>query len=452
MYTAYIGRRAIDLYNEHLHDGEFLSPKKFFDQVFFPVVFDDDDYLMQAGNSKFGQLVRQRKKDKREAAEKGISWEEEKPRRRQRALKDFHSLSEDYDQPHNHVVVGGAARKVSATTSGQVTNIDHPVDADTIYCSWVGAATAIGVSGGLTMLIDEDTTLLTLLEGWTQYRTLLNQTSGLKDKQIETWNGWWLTHRLSEDFRPDSPLSEKPDIRGRKHLKLDTQDWVDIMFTLSKNVEEDSVTAYVFSVGQRNTTIGFRQLYLSDVRYMVELYQQLFEERSGVEEKQFAQLYKTEDGFCAACRQGAIGLRALRPRNLDEYMPGGDKAGWFTSKSNSNLNNTTYRIFLTWIIAMLNNEELIDTTEQLAEALRDYAQSDTKGRVTKKRTAEQVLKASHRREFLESLSAVVEDDATHAALIDEIGDEVVKMPSNDFPLFATLLRLKYKVFSQQQSA
>jgi uncharacterized protein YnzC (UPF0291/DUF896 family) len=452
MYTSYIGRRAIDLYNEHLHDGEPLSTKEFFDQVFFPVVFDDEDYLMQAGNSKFGQLVRQRKKDKREAEEKGISWEEEKPRRRQRALSDFHSLSEDYGQPHNHVVVGGSARKMSATTSGQVTNIDHPVDADAIYCSWVGAAAAVGVSKGLTMLIDEDTTLLALLEGWSQYRTLLSQTSGLKDKQIETWNGWWLTHRLSEDFRSNAPLSQKPDIRGRKHLKLATQDWVNIMFTLAKNVEDETVTAYVFSIGQRNTTIGFRQLYLNEARYLVELYRQLFKERSGVGISQFAQLYKTEDGLKAACRQGAIGLRALRPKDLDDYSPGDDEGDWFTSDSNSSLDNTTYRTFLTWIIAMLNNEDLIDTTEQLAEALRDYAQSDTKGRVTKKRTAEQVLKANHRREFLESLSAVVEDDATHAALIDEIGDEVVKMPSNDFPLFATLLRLKYKVFSQQQSA
>ena len=448
MYTAYIGRRAIDLYNEHLHDGKSLSAKEFFDQVFFPVVFDDDDYLMQAGNSKFGQLVRQRKKDKREAEEKGISWEEEKPRRRKRALKDFHALSEEYEQPHNHVVVGGSARKVSATTSGQVTNIDYPVDADTIYCSWVGAAAAVGVSGGLTMLIDEDTTLVALLEGWAQYRTLLNQTSGLKDKQIETWNGWWLTHRLSEDFRSDASLSEKPDIRGRKHLKLDTEDWVEIMFTLAKNVDDDSVTAYVFSVGQRNTTIGFRQLYLGDVRYMVELYQQLFDDRRGVGMSQFAELYKTEDGFLEACRQGAIGLRALKPRNLSEYMPGGDKAGWFTRKSSNNLDNSTYRIFLTWIIAMLNNEDLIDTTEQLAEALREYAQSDKRAKTTAKRTAEQVLEASHRQEFLESLSAVVEDDATHATLINEIGDEVVKMPSSDFPLFATLLRLKYHVFSQ----
>lgn len=222
------------------------------------------------------------------------------------------------------------------------------------------------------------------------------------------------------------------------------------MFTLAKNVEVDAVTAYIFSVGQRNTTIGFRQLYLNEARYLVELYQQLFEERAGVEMRQFGQLYRTEDGFWAACRQGAIGLGALRPRDLNDHMPGGDNTDWFTSESSSNLDNATYRIFLTWIIAMLNNEDLIDTTEQLAEALRDYAQSDDTTTTTK-RTAEQVLKAGHRREFLESLTAIVEDDATHAALIDEIGDEVVKMPSNDFPLFATLLRLKYHVFSQQQS-
>jgi len=302
------------------------------------------------------------------------------------------------------------------------------------------------------MLIDEDTTLLALLEGWSQYRTLLSQTSGLKDKQIETWNGWWLTHRLSEDFRPDAPLSEKPDIRGRKHLKLDTQDWVDIMFTLSKNVEDDAVTAYVFSVGQRNTTIGFRQLYLSEARYLVEIYQQLFEKQAGVGMRQFAQLYRTEDGFKAVCRQGAIGLRALRPRDLGDYMPGGDEADWFTSESSSNLDNATYRIFLTWIIAMLNNEDLIDTTEELAQALREHANSDTKGRKTAENRAEQVLEASHQREFIGALTEVVENDGSHAVLFNEIADEVVKMPSGDFPLFATLLRLKYKVFGQQQSA
>ena len=168
MYTAYIGRRAINLYNEHMHDGDPLSPKKFFDQVFFPVVFDDDDYLIQAGNSKFGQLVRQRKKDRREAQEKGLSWEDEKPRRRQRALSDLHSLAEGYSEPHNHVVVGGSARKVSATASGQVTNIDQSVEPDTFYFSWIGAATAGRGSGSFTMtvLINHASQLLSLLVGW----------------------------------------------------------------------------------------------------------------------------------------------------------------------------------------------------------------------------------------------------------------------------------------------
>jgi hypothetical protein len=100
---------------------------------------------------------------------------------------------------------------------------------------------------------------------------------------------------------------------------------------------------------------------------------------------------------------------------------------------------------------MLNNEDLIDKTEQLAEALRGHAQSDTKGRKTAENRAEQVLEAGHQREFLEALTEVVDNDGSHAGLFDEIADEVVRMPSSDFPLFATLLRLKYHVFSQQQS-
>lgn len=97
---------------------------------------------------------------------------------------------------------------------------------------------------------------------------------------------------------------------------------------------------------------------------------------------------------------------------------------------------------------MLNNEELIDLTESTAQALKAHAESGEKARTTAKRRAEEVLKQSHRRGFLEAVTEVVEHDTTHAEHFNKLADTIVKMPASDFPLFATLLRLKYTVFSK----
>ena len=85
MYTAFIGRRLLDLYNIHRRDGPLLSPRQFFDEVFFPLVFDDDRYLMLANNSKFDQIAKQKKH--RDAQE------------RRHALALFHDDVETLDYP-----------------------------------------------------------------------------------------------------------------------------------------------------------------------------------------------------------------------------------------------------------------------------------------------------------------------------------------------------------------
>lgn len=297
------------------------------------------------------------------------------------------------------------------------------------------------------MLIDEDSVLRALLEGWELYRTYLDQTPGLKGNQITTWNGQWLAHRFGWDYHPEDPLRDfDPHVTS---TGISTKDWAQLLFALARHLPDRQLTVYLYSLGNTNQTIGFRKLLLPEVQHMAELHERLFGDVEGVSARRLADAFEPAFSIYRACKQGAIGLKALQPDRLRKYMPGRrDSKMPGTTRSENKF--TRYLIFQTWIIAMLNNEDLIDTTEQLAEALREYAQSDDTTTTTK-RTAEQVLEASHRREFLESLSVVIKDDATHADLIDEIGDEVVKMPSSDFPLFATLLRLKYHVFSQQQS-
>jgi len=433
MYTSYIGRRAINLYNEHVHDGPPLSPREFFDDVLFPVFFDDERYLFWPNNSPFAQPK--------------YSGNRGDPDVRQKALAETHEKIGSIKRPVGHLYMGGMADGAMETTSGQVSTIGADAEPDEAYCSWVGAMCGIGVSGGLSFLIDHDAVLKAVIDGWSWYRTYLDQTAGLKGNQITTWNGRWVSHRFGYDYDPHDPLRDFDPPGSRK---ISTEDWAQVLFALARELGDTRLTVYVYSLGNTNQTIGFRQFLLPEVQYLADLYERLFGDVEGVSARRLADVFEPDYSIYRACAQGAIGLKALRPDKLRDYMPGrrGSKTPGTTRSENK---FTRYLIFQTWIIAMLNNEDLIDTTEKLAEALRVYAQSDTKARATKKRTAEQVLDATHRREFLSALSEVVQGDGTHAALIDEIADEVIKMPSSDFPLFATLLRLKYHVFSQQQS-
>ena len=434
MYASYIGRRALDLYNEHMHDGPPLSPKSFFDDVLFPLFFDDGRYLFWPNNAPFAQPKYSGSRDEADV--------------RQEALAETHEKIGEIQRPVGHLFMGGMADGAMETTSGQVSTVGASASSDEAYCSWIGAGCGVGLSGGLSMLINEESVLRALLEGWELYRKYLDQTPGLKGNQIATWNGQWLAHRFGWDYHPEDPLRDfEPHVTS---TGISTKDWAQLLFELARHLPDRQLTVYLYSLGNTNQTIGFRQLLLPEVQHMATLYETLFGDVEGVSAQRLADAFEPAFSIYRACEQGAIGLKALQPDRLRKYMPGRrDSKMPGTTRSENKF--TRYLIFQTWIIAMLNNEDLIDTTEQLAEALREYAQSDKRAKTTAKRTAEQVLEASHRQEFLESLSAVVEGDATHAALINEIGDEVVKMPSSDFPLFATLLRLKYHVFSQQQS-
>jgi hypothetical protein len=53
MYTSYIGKKFLKLYNEKMQQEYTAS--EFFESVFFPVFFTDDAHLMHVGNSPFFQ-------------------------------------------------------------------------------------------------------------------------------------------------------------------------------------------------------------------------------------------------------------------------------------------------------------------------------------------------------------------------------------------------------------
>lgn len=438
MYTAYIGQRVLDVYNAHRHTGPPLTPRQFYDEVFFRIIFDDTRYLMLANNSKFDQAAKQKKK---RPLTSGV---------RQEALEAFHADTVMLTEPHGHLFLGGTARTVDAATSSQVTDLPIPVDADQVYLSWIGAATGIGIKGGLTLLIDHEDVLRMLVDGWQAYRKYMTQTVTLKPYQIETWNGWWLQIATHDEFDSNQPFAllgevapDEPKKNSRGQHAFSTPPWIKVLFAL-KRIDAASVQmAYVYSFGQTNTTIGFIRLDLPAVHSLTHL----FGKHHPDDQENMVRLYETEFGFKTACEQGVIGLRAIEPKKLRQYMPTHRDIGKLPKLPKKKTDEITLNIYRTWIIAMLNNEDLLRLTYQTAEALNAVSQKSKRLKTTHTRLVKQVLESNSKTVFIEHLKAVLDEDCSHKDLFCNVVEQVVKMPSSNMPLFIALLRFQYTAVS-----
>ncbi len=108
MYTSYIGKKFLKLYNEK--NNLDLNPKEFFNTVQFPVFFDDQSHLMHVHGSSFFQKVG-----------KSLKTEErESIIRLNRLHSDIAS-----GKLSASTYVGYAAEKTTGVTSGQVSSINN---------------------------------------------------------------------------------------------------------------------------------------------------------------------------------------------------------------------------------------------------------------------------------------------------------------------------------------
>jgi hypothetical protein len=466
MYTSYIGKKFLKIYRQKKNLPDKYSAREFFDEVLFPLFFDDKEHLMHVGNSPFFQ------KPTKMAVEGYGS-------KSKAQLFNLHTKIAE-GVPSGAIFVGYGAENIEATSSGQLTSMPLEIESDEMYASWIGQALAIGVSGGLAIQIDKDKILWGLFEGWTFYKKYLQQTPNLKDKQIETWNGHWLSHLLGKNYYADNPLANfdpKPEVVLGK-LAIPTIGWVKIIFALSREFPTQTITAYVYNFSQTNTTLGFINLYLPKVRSLIRLKEQLYTfSDDGKNDRDFEQMYATFYNLKNACKLGVIGLKALEPNSLREFMPygtvkyakgndykfsnpnistkKGETAEGFevrkqkiTEKYNGEVIN--FQIFKTWIIAMLNNKkELNALAEQVAQTLIDFESNDRdsdtgRGKSTQTRLSEDVKSSKTLREFIEKMTEIMVKDKEGAVTFKKVKDAVIELPSDLFPLFVTLIRFEYQ--------
>ena len=413
MYTSYIGRRLLDIFNER--ENKQLTARQFFDEQLFPLFYEHPKYLQWVPNSPFAQDLGKEDKLRVQAGADPYALKLAKLHQNVATLP-----------PDASFVIGFPAAGTTGVTSGQVSGVGPLIESEEMYASWIGGALGVNVAGGYALLLDEPRVLWALYEGWPWYRRYLVERPGLRGNQVETWNGRWLAHALSHDFEPAQPTRN-----FQFDQALDTKEGASSLTT----------QPYVYSLRSTNKTVGFIRLKLAEVDTYGALLNRLFQYSPTVpNRKALEDLYETYYGFARACQLGSLGLVALEPAKLRDYLPGG-KARAPAAKTATDF----FHLQLTelWIRAMLNNQDLYNAADDLAQRLTVFSSGAERGKATRSRDIDDVLTASNRRAFIEGLTEVLRQEAEHEAAFSALVQHLLTIPVDNFSLFATLVRFRY---------
>lgn len=436
MYTSYIGKKFLKLYNEQ--EGTNLSGEQFFKEIQFPVFFDSDKHLMHVHGSTFFQSISDEK----------IKESGTEPLARLKRLHDDISNGKVSASTY----VGYAAGEVTAVTSGQLSSLDLEISAEEMYLSWIGQGFAIGVNGGL-LFVDNEKILQLLFRGWNLYRRYLDQTPNLKPRQIETWNGQWLL--FCSQFKSHDLIDENRfqlDIGGgdneKKVKSITTIPWIKVIFSFCKILDNRSFTAQAFVLSKTNTTYGFINIYLPEISKMYELRDKFFMDSESILKEEEIETLSTFYSFNDACKMGSIGLKAIEPDKLREYMPIGtypySKGNEYKFSDAESIKK--YQLFKIWIIAMLNKTELLNMASEIAQVLVNIekgSKETKRGKTSEEQDNKKIFETRSIKLFIEELTVVMQKAPKDSPLIRETVKEILKMPYDLFPLFVTLIKFEY---------
>lgn len=439
MITSAIGKTFLNAYNEEY--GTHLDARTFFLEQFYPLFFDYNKYMMTAGNSPL-----ENPKISWDDMIKGKKEYETEEKRRERFKKLMDKI--EHSAADASIARGYPVLDICSKNSGQVTDLEVAASQDDIFASWIGDALGIGVQGGYCILFNEKEILLDVYKGWKLYRECLNKTPNLKGNQINTWNGQWLAHyydkREYDEQRPMAdfnPFMQKDDI-----IKLDTQTWTKILIGITRKYSGcKNLLGHIYCIGgKENTTIGFIPFNLGDIRRPVQLYEKFFGTRDG---RRAETLWGTAVGFKAACSYGSIGIKAMEPKGLADYICVSGKKKLKTPKTPKTPKNEedtiNFNVYKIWILTMLNNDELWEKSLKLAELLNEASHDKEKAISTKRKNlVDNVLQATNKKQFVAAVTEIAEFVSDKDKLRQHVR-EINSMPSDNVPYFLTLLRFQF---------
>jgi len=457
MIAANIGRTFLNAWNNKYQKG--YSAKEFFEKEYFSLFFNHPKYMQWVTNSPFVQM----KKDQKPEL---LTHEE-----RLEKLNDLHEKI-DSGLRDASIAIGFPAseEKEFATTSGLVTDLNLQSDAEEVYLSWIGGGLGIGVAGGYSIFFNHPQILLTLYDGWRVYRKFLNDPTleKLRGNQINTWNGQWLNYAYSFDYEenPDFGYLLNYDVftQNEKLIEVNTIFWAKFYFNLSEKLQDETVMAYVYSLGQTNKTMGFIPFRFHQGRSVLSIYKILFGENDALaQKKDYENLFGIH--IKRACELGAIGLQALEPHGLREFFDKAKIPDYSTTKVPAKSgesfesfeerrqkayqkdyeNLISFRTYKTWLLAMItkNKQEDLHYSEEIAIALKRY-RADAKKRDRANLIENELLQAKTKKQFLDGLATMIKDvDPELLEPFKNLRDKVHLMTAEDFGYFVVLLKFDY---------
>ncbi len=444
MITTLVGKTFLKAYNEK-YNQEY-SAKDFFEEVYFELFFNHNKYLMSGGNSPL-----ENPKISWDRMAKGIIPYETENKRKERLEKFIYKAENIGFVLDMGIAPGYPASESTAATSGMVTDILIENSEDDIYYSWFGASLGVGVAGGLNLLINDPDITLVTFEGWQYYRKYLNDPTleKLRGNQINSWNGQWLTFRYGKQYFEGFNFT---NLEQEKVFKVDTLlaevntvNWSNLFFSLSNQFPNKVLSAYIYSLGQTNKTIGFIPIYLKEGRRLKDIFKQLFDTEKPFNTRDFQSLFGMH--IKRACELGNIGLHALRPEGLKKYME--DHKNLSFKKEEQIL---IYQSYKTWLIAMMskNKEQITDYTSDLAKLILRYRRN-AKGTTGKNLIEKDLFGAKSKRGFIEALTEMISAiDGEDLLTLKKLKDDVHLMTNEEFGYFSTLLKFDY-AFEEKQS-
>lgn len=426
MIAANIGKIFLEAYNEKYKSN--YSAKQFFVEKYFELFFNHEKYMQWVTNSPFVQGIK-----------KGVTPTSQERKVKLDTLADKISKNE----ADASIAIGFPSLDLIASTSGQITSMKLPLNEEDVYLSWIGGGFGVGVHSGLSLLFADKRILLDIYDGWQLYRDYLNQTPELRGNQINTWNGQWIAHRYDKRlFNPANPTAQFSGFGSMKDggMEVVTQSWTKVMIGIARTYPDTNLTAYIYSLGQTNITVGFIPFELPRIRQPYDLYEKYFNVKPEVAE----QLFGTELGFTKACQMGAIGVNALEPKGFKDSLCKGVIPKYNPIDEDKKISFNTYQI---WLLSMLNNEELWEKSLQIAKTLNDYSLSDKNAKKVKSQEVNNLLASVNKKQFIEGLTSIVKG-SDNSELLTSIAEVVHSMPVDNVPYFLTLIRFHYAVVNK----
>lgn len=457
MIAATIGRTFLRAYNQKYKKE--MTARQFFEEEYFNYFFNHPKYLQWITNSPFVQM---------KSGQKPHLLKEDERREKLENL----NLKIENGEKDASIAIGFPASEVKefATTSGLVTDINLNIDKEDVYLSWIGGGLGIGVAGGYSIFFNQEDILLKIYDGWQIYRNFLNDDSLelLRGNQINTWNGQWLNYSYNKRFQDDFDFvtlhNNAVFTVSDKLIEVNTANWSQLFFNLSNNFGSQSLTGYVYSLGQTNKTLGFYPFHFDKALTIKSFYKKLFGEQVAIEQaKDYEVLFGIH--IKRACELGSFGLQALEPKDLRKYYgdsknlklirpkvnpKNGETKEAFQERKNKAFkkdyeNIVYYQTYKTWLLAMItkNKEESLEYTKEVAEALHAYREKAEKND-RKNLIQSNLLVSKSKKQFLDSLTTIIKDvDMEKLELFKTLRNRVHMMNQEDFGYFVVLLKFDY---------